>query len=85
MVFPYFIAGFITVGLLGWAVHALTHPVTAVQGVLIFLCKVGGVIMGLAGAGIWMGHALVQALPAFGIMGLFFLEANRLESRWWSW
>lgn len=85
MIFFAFIAGFFAIALLSWVLHALTHPVQAGQGVLIFLCKAFGVIMLLSAVGIWVGQSLLQAVPALAIMALAFTAANRLEDRWRSW
>ena len=37
-----FFAAFAAVALGGWIIYALTHPVAAGQGILIFLCKAAG-------------------------------------------
>jgi uncharacterized membrane protein len=85
MIFLAFIAGFLAISVLSWAVYALTHPIVAGQGILIFLCKAIGVIAVLSGIGMWIGHTLLEALPAVIVALLAFTAANRLESRWRSW
>ena len=85
MIFLWFIAGFLAVSLIGWIIHALTHPVLAGRGALIFLCKAAGVIALISGAGTWLGQGLLQALPGLLFTAGFFFAANRLESRWPSW
>jgi hypothetical protein len=73
------------VALVGWIIYALTHPVLAGQGVLIFLCKAAGVIALLSALGLWIGQGFVQAIPGFLFMAGFFVAANQLELRWRSW
>ncbi|MFK4298561.1 hypothetical protein ABH924_003732 [Arthrobacter sp. GAS37] len=85
MIFLAFIAGFLAISILSWAVYALTHPVVAGQGVLIFLCKAIGVIAVLVGIGAWIGHPFINAVPAALVAALAFIAANRLEARWRSW
>ena len=80
-----FPAAFLAVFLFGWVLHALTHPVLAGQGVLIFLCRAAGVTALLSAPGFWIGQGFVQAIPGFLFMAGFFVAANRLELRWRSW
>ncbi len=81
----FFVAAFLAVSLLGWIIFALMHPVVAGQGILIFLCKAGGVIALLAALGFWIGQGFAQAIPGFLFMGMCFFAANKLELRWRSW
>lgn len=64
MIFLWFIAGFLAVSLIGWIIYALTHPVLAGRGALIFLCKAAGVSAVLAGVVVWLGQDLLAAGPA---------------------
>lgn len=85
MVIFIFLAAFAFVALAGWAIFALTHPVAAGQGVLIFLCKAAGVIALLLAVGFWIGQGFFQAIPPFLLMAGFFFSANKLEMRWRRW
>lgn len=80
-----FLAAFAFVALAGWAIYALTHPVAAGQGILIFLCKAGGVIALISAVGFWIGQGFFQAIPGFLFMTGFFFSANKLEMRWRRW
>jgi hypothetical protein len=80
-----FFAAFAAVALGGWIIYALTHPVAAGQGILIFLCKAAGVIALITAVVAWLGQSLLQALPPALLMLAFFLAANRLERRWRRW
>jgi hypothetical protein len=80
-----FLAAFAAVALVGWIIYALTHPVLAGQGILIFLCKAAGVIALLSALGFWIGQGFVQAIPGFLFTAGFFFAANKLELRWRSW
>ncbi|KQR64059.1 chemotaxis protein [Arthrobacter sp. Leaf337] len=81
----FFLAAFAAVALVGWVIHALTHPIQAGQGVLIFLCKAAGVIALLAAVVFWIGQGVLQAIPGFLFMAGFFFAANKLELRWRGW
>lgn len=78
----FFMAAFLAVSLLGWIIFALTHPVVAGQGVLIFLCKAAGFIALLVSLGLWISQGFLQALPGFVFMGVCFFASNKLELRW---
>ena len=80
-----FLAAFAAVYLIGWIIFALTHPVAAGQGLLIFLCKAAGVIALVSAIGFWIGQGFTQAIPGFLFMAGFFVAANKLELRWRSW
>ena len=80
-----FLATFAAVALGGWVIYALTHPVAAGQGIVIFLCKAVGVIALIAAVVAWLGHGLLQAVPPALFMVAFFVAANRLEHRWRRW
>ncbi|MEC5180851.1 chemotaxis protein [Arthrobacter sp. CG_A4] len=80
-----FLAAFAAVALVGWIIFALTHPVLAGQGILIFLCKAAGVIALLSALGFWIGQGFTQSIPGFLFMAGFFVAANKLEARWRSW
>lgn len=80
-----FLAAFASVALTGWIIYALTHPVLAGQGILIFLCKAVGVLALLSAMGFWIGQGFTQAIPGFLLTFGFFLAANKLESRWRTW
>ena len=80
-----FLAAFAAVALAGWIVYALTHPVLAGQGILIFLAKAAGVIALLAALGFWFSEGFAHAIPGFLLMAGFFFAANKLELRWRSW
>lgn len=82
MIFLWFIAGFLAVSLIGWSIHALTHPVLAGRGALIFLCKAAGVSAVLAGVVVWLGQDLLAAVLPFLLATGFFVCANRLELLW---
>ena len=82
MIFLWFIAGFLAVSLIGWIIYALTHPVLADRGALIFLCKAAGVSAVLAGVVVWLGQDLLPAVLPFLLAGAFFVCATRLERRW---
>lgn len=81
----FFLAAFAAVALVGWIIYALTHPVLAGQGVLVFLCKAAGVIALLSAIGFWIGQGFAQAIPGFLFMAGFFFAANKLELRWRGW
>lgn len=80
-----FLAAFAAVALGGWVIYALTHPIIAGQGVLIFLCKAAGFIALLTALGFWIGQGFAQAIPAFLFMAGFFFAANKLQLRWRGW
>ena len=80
-----FLAAFAAVALAGWIIYALTHPVLAGQGILIFLSKAAGVIALLTALGFWISQGFAQAIPGFVFMAGFFFAANKLELRWRSW
>ncbi|MDR6639567.1 chemotaxis protein [Paenarthrobacter nitroguajacolicus] len=80
-----FFAAFAAVALGGWVIYALTHPVAAGQGILIFLCKAAGVIALITAIVSWLGQSLLQAVPPALFMVAFFIAANRLEHRWRRW
>lgn len=80
-----FFATFVAVALGGWIIYALTHPVAAGQGILIFLCKAAGVIALITAVVVWLGQSLLQAVPPAVFMVAFFVAANRLERRWRRW
>lgn len=80
-----FLAAFAAVALVGWIIYALTHPVLAGQGILIFLCKAAGVIALLSALGFWISQGFAQAIPGFLFMAGFFFAANKLELRWRTW
>ena len=77
-----FFAAFAAVALGGWVIYALTHPVAAGQGILIFVCKAAGVIALITAVVAWLGQSLLQAVPPALSMVAFFFVANRLERRW---
>lgn len=81
----FFLAAFAAVALVGWILYALTHPIRAGQGILVFLCKAAGVIALLSAVGFWIGQGFLQAIPGFLFMVGFFFVANRLELRWRGW
>jgi hypothetical protein len=80
-----FLAAFAFVALAGWVIFALTHPIAAGQGVLIFLCKAAGVIALISAVGFWIAQGILQAVPGFLFMAGFFFSANKLELRWRGW
>jgi hypothetical protein len=80
-----FLAAFAAVALGGWVIYALTHPVAAGQGLLIFLCQGAGVIALITAVVAWLGQGLLQAVPPALFMVAFFVAANRLERRWRRW
>ncbi|MDP9936841.1 CHASE2 domain-containing sensor protein [Paenarthrobacter nicotinovorans] len=80
-----FLATFAAVALGGWVLYALTHPVAAGQGILIFLCKAAGIIALVTAVVAWLGQGLLQAVPPALFMAVFFVAANRLERRWRRW
>ncbi|NQD86856.1 chemotaxis protein [Paenarthrobacter sp. CM16] len=80
-----FFAALAAVALGGWIIYALTHPVAAGQGILIFLCKAAGVIALVTTVVSWLGQSLLQAVPPALFMVAFFFAANRLERRWRRW
>ncbi|MCW2133362.1 hypothetical protein B0G38_002539 [Arthrobacter sp. VKM Ac-2550] len=80
-----FLAVFAAVALGGWVIFALTHPITAGRGLLIFLCKAAGVIALISAVGTWLGQGLLHALPGLLFTAGFFFAANRLERRWPRW
>ncbi|MBU8869194.1 chemotaxis protein [Paenarthrobacter aromaticivorans] len=80
-----FLATFAAVALGGWVIYALTHPVAASQGVLIFLCKGAGVFALITAVVAWLGQSLLQAAPPALLMVAFFVAANCLERRWRRW
>ncbi|WP_395406012.1 chemotaxis protein (plasmid) [Arthrobacter sp. UC242_113] len=80
-----FLAAFAAIALAGWIIYALTHPVLASQGILIFLCKAAGVIALLSALGLWISQGFVQAIPGFLFMAGLFFAANKLELRWRTW
>ncbi|MFJ6272104.1 chemotaxis protein [Pseudarthrobacter oxydans] len=80
-----FLAAFAAVALTGWIIYALTHPVQAGQGILIFLCKAAGVVALLSALIFWISQGFAQAIPAFLFMAGFFFAANKLELRWRTW
>jgi hypothetical protein len=80
-----FLAAFAAVALAGWVIYALTHPIQAGQGILIFLCKAAGVISLLSALGLWIGQGFTQAIPGFLFMAGVFFAANKLEARWHTW
>ncbi|MCT9627232.1 chemotaxis protein [Pseudarthrobacter equi] len=80
-----FLATFAAVSLIGWIIFALTHPVAAGRGLLIFLCKSAGVIALLSAIGFWIVQGFTHAIPGFLFVAGFFFAANKLELRWRSW
>lgn len=80
-----FLAAFAAVALTGWIIYALTHPVQAGQGILIFLCKAAWVVALLSALVFWISQGFAQVIPAFLFMAGFFFAANKLELRWRSW
>ncbi|MFM9274386.1 chemotaxis protein [Pseudarthrobacter sp. NKDBFgelt] len=80
-----FLAAFAAIALVGWIIYALTHPVLASQGILIFLCKAAGVIALLSALGLWISQGFAQAIPGFLFMAGLFFAANKLELRWRTW
>lgn len=80
-----FLAAFAAMVLVGWIIYALTHPVLAGQGALIFLCRAAGVVALMSALGFWIGQGFAQAIPGFLVMAGFFFAANKLELRWRSW
>lgn len=80
-----FFAALAAVALGSWVIYALTHPVAAGQGILIFLCKAAGVIALITAIVSWLGQSLLQAVPPALFMVAFFIAANRLERRWRRW
>ncbi|MFK4637201.1 chemotaxis protein [Paenarthrobacter histidinolovorans] len=80
-----FFAVFAAVALGGWIIYALTHPVAAGQGILIFLCKAAGVIALVTAVVSWLGQSLLHAFVPALFMVAFFFAANRLERRWRRW
>jgi hypothetical protein len=80
-----FLVTFLAVFLIGWVIYALTHPVMAGQGVLIFLCKAAGIIAVLSGVGLWLGQNILASLPSFLFAAALFYFANRLQCRWCRW
>ncbi|MFJ6303095.1 chemotaxis protein [Pseudarthrobacter oxydans] len=80
-----FLAAFAAIALAGWIIYALTHPVLASQGILIFLCKAAGVIALLSALGLWITQGFAQAIPGFLFMAGLFFAANKLELRWRTW
>ncbi|MCP1415451.1 chemotaxis protein [Paenarthrobacter sp. A20] len=80
-----FFAAFAAVALGGWIIYALTHPVAAGQGILIFFCKAAGVIALITAVVSWLGQSLLHAVPPSLFMVAFFFAANRLERRWRRW
>lgn len=73
------------VALIGWIIYALTHPILAGQGILIFLCKTAGVISVITAIVFWFSEGFVQAIPAFVFTIGFFFVGNKLEERWRAW
>jgi hypothetical protein len=80
-----FFAAFAAVALAGWVIFALTHPVAAGQGALVFLCKAAGIIALIAALGFWVSQGFLHALPGLLFTVAFFAAANRLELRWRRW
>jgi len=80
-----FFAVFAAVALGGWIIYALTHPVAAGQGILIFLCKAAGVIALVTAVVSWIGQSLLHAFVPALFMIAFFFAANRIEHRWRRW
>ncbi|UKA56750.1 chemotaxis protein (plasmid) [Arthrobacter sp. FW305-BF8] len=80
-----FLAAFAAIALAGWIIYALTHPVLASQGILIFLCKAAGVIALMSALGLWISQGFAHAIPGFLFMAGLFFVANKLELRWRTW
>lgn len=80
-----FLAAFAAVALTGWLIYALTHPILAGQGALIFLAKAAGFIALLTALATWIGQSLLHAVVPALFMIVFFTAANKLESRWRRW
>lgn len=80
-----FFAVFSAVALGSWIIYALTHPVAAGQGILIFLCKAAGVIALVTAVVSWLSQSLLHAFVPALFMIAFFFAANRLERRWRRW
>ena len=78
-------AAFVAVALGGRVIYALTQPVAAGQGILIFLCKAAGVIALITAVVSWLGQSPIQAVPPALFMVASFFAANRLERRWRRW
>lgn len=77
-----FLAAFAVVALAGWAIFAVTHPVAAGQGILIFLCQAAGVIALITAIGFWIGQGFLHAIPGFLFMAGLFFSASKLKLRW---
>jgi hypothetical protein len=61
-----FLAAFATVALADWVICALTHPIQAGQGILIFLCKAAGVIVLLSALCFWIGQGFTPVPGSSG-------------------